>query len=728
MNKNIIKNPLHGAGGILRSILFLILFPSLVFSQSIFDITKYGAKGDGKTVNTKAIQQAIDECSKAGGGTVLFPKGEFVTGTLIMKNDVNIYLSHNAILKGSGNLSDYPNIEIGIDSRIENIIGSTKKQLLFAENVSNIGITGEGTFNPNGEAFRDGIDESPNRPYGLRFVKCNNVTMSNIHMRNSAYWMQRYMECDHLRLTGLKVWNHCNLNNDGMDIDGCHDVIVSDCFVDSSDDGICLKAESNRSCEDVVVTNCVVSSFASGLKLGTGSLGGFRRVAFSNCVVRPTKAKEMSHNTGSWGGLAGIDILEVDGAFTEYVNFNNIVIDSSDCAIFIKMGNRNGIVKNGDPRLKNSILKNISLSNIQAKNSGPISCAITGFPGSYVENISLSNIQIHTRGEGTDRDTTLQIMENSAGYPSSGMFASNLPSYGLYVRHVKNIQLSNVRFTTGKSEQRPALVMDDVKNIMLDNVQVELTSTSEGIEAVNLKRIPVNEIKVNRVFITETENRKVKSATAIQKTKLPDLDSALILSLTFNKLDNGSVTDLSSAKLISKVTKAKLTEGKKNKAIQFTEGAYLDFESPKALNISGEITVAFWMKVIDNQANKYYRVFAKRKSWNDPTGFEMEINPGLNRMNFSGGSTGTKNQGLVTLSFDGFWHYYVAVIKDSRLRVYVDGQLKGWDDNVTMPTPTDVSFVIGANSFGKDNFEGALDEFKLWNRALSEQEIKAISK
>lgn len=329
-----------------HKVLFAILYLAISFNgfSQTFNVTSYGAKGDGKTLNTTNIQRAIDDCSSKGGGTVLFPQGTFVSGTIRLKSNVTLHLSYNSILKGSDRLEDYPDIIQSVPTRIDNIVGATKKAFLYAEDAENIGLAGEGTFYPGGdqEVFQDHIDESPNRPYGLRFVNCRYVTVSNIHMRNSAYWMQRYVHCDHLRLSGLKVWNHCNLNNDGLDIDGCHDVIVSDCFVDSSDDGICLKSEGLRSCEDVVITNCVVSSFASAIKLGTGSLGGFSRIAISNCIIRPSKSKMMSHTTGYRGGLAGIDIAEVDGAAMNFISFNNILIDSAETPIFIKLGNRNG--------------------------------------------------------------------------------------------------------------------------------------------------------------------------------------------------------------------------------------------------------------------------------------------------------------------------------------------------------------------------------------------------
>jgi len=142
------------------------------------------------------------------------------------------------------------------------------------------------------------------------------------------------------------------------------------------------------------------------------------------------------------------------------------------------------------------------------------------------------------------------------------------------------------------------------------------------------------------------------------------------------------------------------------------------------LNLKGDMSVSFWMKLTNPYSNNLYRIFAKRKAWNDPKGYELEISPGNAGLNFSGGNAGMKDQGLVEIKYDNQWHHYTATIQDERLKVYLDGNLVSWDENVASPSPTDVSFVIGANSMYKDNFEGILDEIKIWNRALFPSEIE----
>lgn len=692
-------------------------------SCQYLNVVTYGAKGDGKTINTANIQRAIDDCSKKGGGIVLFPSGTFVSGTIRMKSNVTLHLSYNSVLKGSDRLEDYPDIIQRVPTRIDNIVGATKKAFLYAEDVENIALTGEGTFYPGGdqEVFQDHIDESPNRPYGLRFVNCNYVTVSNIHMRNSAYWMQRYVHCDHVRLTGLKVWNHCNLNNDGIDIDGCHDVTVSDCFVDASDDGICLKSEGMRACEDVVITNCVVSSFASAIKLGTGSLGGFSRVAISNCIIRPTKAKTMRHSSGYWGGLAGIDIAEVDGAAMDFISFSHILIDSAQTPIFIKLGNRNGKASKDDQSVKKGTMRDIFLSDIHAKNASILSSSITGYPGNYIENLRMSNITIETLGGGTDRDTSAQLPEYSNSYPVNGMFGNNLPAYGMYFRHVKNLSLNNISINSISKDQRSVLYIEDVHKISTS--QLDNTSTSDlGLPKVGYKNITLHDLdKYPKEAISALKGKGIKE----RPTKIPSRDSALVGHWPFDEGSGDLAKDFSVNKNNGNIYKAEWVTGRKGTGLLFKTNAYIDFGTPSSLNMQGDISVAFWMKLTNPSANNFYRILAKRKSWNDPAGFELEISPGNDRLNFCGGNANMIGQGLVAIKYDDQWHHYTTVIRDGRLRVYVDGKLVGWDENVASPTQVDAPFVIGASSTFKDNFEGVLDEIKIWNRALVPQEIES---
>ena len=175
--------------------------------------------------------------------------------------------------------------------------------MIFAENQENISIIGEGTINGQGSYFEraeENDDPGVTRPHLIQFIKCENIRIEGIRLRNSGRWMQHYLACKNLQIRGIDVYNHANYNSDGIDIDGCENVVISDCIVDSDDDGICLKRTSPASSKNVVITNCVVKSHCNALKMGTESTGVFQNITISNCVVSPS-----ADQNPIYGNLAG---------------------------------------------------------------------------------------------------------------------------------------------------------------------------------------------------------------------------------------------------------------------------------------------------------------------------------------------------------------------------------------------------------------------------------------
>ena len=229
--------------------LFVITFAfcSLCLAQHstvLYNVRDFGANGDGIILNTSAIQKAIDSCSIVGG-TVLFPAGNYLTGSLELRSNVTIYLQAGATILGSKSLSDYLPHTPKLRSYNDIFL---KYSLFYAENVENISIKGEGTINGQGSAFKVTTTQKPerymNRPFVIRFIKCKNVRLEGITLKNSPMWMQQYLGCEDLFINKIKVFNHSNKNNDMMDIDGCKNVVISDCIGDTDDDGITLKSTS----------------------------------------------------------------------------------------------------------------------------------------------------------------------------------------------------------------------------------------------------------------------------------------------------------------------------------------------------------------------------------------------------------------------------------------------------------------------------------------------------
>lgn len=437
-------------------------------------ITDFGAKGDSNTVNTNSIQQAIDKAALKGG-TVVVPAGVFITGTISLKSNVTLQLNRNAVLKGVTKADAYP--AKTISSPFLSVSPQWSYSLVYAGDVENIAIKGEGTIDGSGGDtvfyWREHMTNvNVKRPFVLLVAGCKNVNIEGVTLKNSPMWMQRYIACDFLRIKGITVFNHVNANNDGLDIDDCHNVIVSDCVIDADDDALCFKSEGRRGVRNAVVTNCILSSHASAFKMGTGSAGGFQSVQFSNSVIRPSLATNMMHVFKQKGGLTGIDLASTDGGLLKDVNIQNISIDSLENPIFIKLGNR----MRTSAKNNIGVIEGVHFSQITIKNAGPIASAITGFPGNYVKDVSFRDIFMEHAGSGAAKDTSLAVPENSDGYPGCRMFQRKLPATGFYVRHVKNIQFNNIRVKLTGKDVRPAIVCDDVEALEVAGLKYSAVS------------------------------------------------------------------------------------------------------------------------------------------------------------------------------------------------------------------------------------------------------------
>ena len=465
----------------------------------VFDVTQHGAVGDGQTVNTKAIQAAIDACAQGGGGSVVFPAGRYVSGTVFLKDNVRLELASGAVLLGSTNLTDYPITRCEFPSRTD---AYTARALIWGEGLRNVGIGGPGTIDGQGAAFRD-FEATPeemaahseaykaegrhlpaknyfNRPYIIRLISCRDVLVENVTLLNSPMWMQHYLDCDFVTLSGVKVINHGAANNDMVDIDCCRDVVISDCFGDSDDDALTLKSTGARPTERVTITNCVLASHCNAIKAGTESAGGFKDIAISNCVITRSAHE---HLAGRAEGLGGIALEIVDGGTLDGVSISNITVQDTTAPIFLRLGNRARAAKVSDPKPGVGTFRNVSISNIVARGASSTGCAIAGVPGHPIENVSLSNVRMIFAGGGTAEQVTAVVPENEDKYPESTMFGT-LPAYGLYVRHVSGLSLRDVHLSTATPDLRPALVCDDVRDLRVEGLQA--TAAPEAVSAALL--------------------------------------------------------------------------------------------------------------------------------------------------------------------------------------------------------------------------------------------------
>jgi hypothetical protein len=440
----------------------LLLGMPLCAAEHQFDVRDFGAKIDGNALCTTAIQKAVDACAAVGGGTVWLPPGTLRSGTIYLRNNVTLYLEAGCTLLGSENLGDYPRNVPAVRSYTDNYVD---RSLIAGEDLENVAIRGRGTIDGNGGKYL--WKEYLTRPYAIRLVRCRGVLVEGVTMRSSAMWMQHYLACDRVAMRGITVYNHTTSNNDGVDIDGCHDVTISDCNFDSDDDAITLKSTLDRACENVTIVNCIASSHCNAIKMGTESNGGFKNITIANCAIcSPRRSQSMA---GAQRGLAGIALEIVDGGQLDRVAISNVTMTGVSVPIFMRLGNRARPFTKGGPKPGIGTFRNVTISGVIATGTSKIGCAIAGLPDHRIENVSLSDINFTFDGGGTRADASREIPELPDKYPESGMFGT-LPAYGFYCRHVKNLKVRNVQLRTTEPDLRHAWVCDDVAGFWLDGL------------------------------------------------------------------------------------------------------------------------------------------------------------------------------------------------------------------------------------------------------------------
>ena len=441
-------------------------------SPKIFNIKHYGAIGDGVVLETEAIQKTIDACHAAGGGTVVVPAGDFVSGTIQLKSDITLSFAYGASLLGSQNQQDYP-----VD-QLRPAREGNSECFLYAEDAENIRLEGLGVIDGRGsrQAFpkRTGPGGRDNRPRLIRFESCEDVTFSGLTYKNPAFWGIHLVDCKgvHISAVTLQMRDN-NSNNDGIDLDGCENVLLENSEIHSHDDAICLKSSKNP-CRNIVVRNCNVSSITAPLKFGTSSSGGFIDVDVSNCHFFDCP-------------MGGIKLQVVDGGRMENVNISRISMDNVGCPIFVRLGNRGRIyAKNtytGTAKLNGKesegaqvgSINGIRISDVAARvtiqprgksttpkdfaKAGPI--MIAGIPGHCVENVLLENVAISYPGGGAEADAKRVVPEDETRYPEQFFFGI-LPSWGAYIRHAKNIEFVNVKLDTRSPDKRKKTYLEDV--------------------------------------------------------------------------------------------------------------------------------------------------------------------------------------------------------------------------------------------------------------------------
>lgn len=435
--------------------------------MSIYNIEDFGAIADGVTVNTDSIQTAVDTAHQAGGGTVKVPTGQFVTGTIHLKENVCIDLEHGSSILGSTDIADYPEVDIP-EYKSQKATGP-QCALFYAEKANNIALTGAGTIDGRGDSFPTSGTDLEMRPRNIQFVSCNRVKVSGLTLRNSGMWMQHYNNCEDVLVENLNVYNHANANNDMIDIDSCRRVVVNNITGDTDDDGITIKSTGPAPCKDVAITNCVIHAHCNAIKIGTETTAHFENITLSNITISRSRNEQVHFGLGQ--GISGISLEMVDGGVIDGITMDNINMDGVEVPIFIRIGKRGRAYFTGAPPVGVGQIKRVSLSNILIRNAGKTGSSITGQPGHQIEDIYMNNIRFFTQG-GVTEMPEVNVDDMPMEYPEGTMFGT-LPAAGMYIKHAKDIYMNGVTVAADADDVRPAFYVEGVNTLRINELNLK---------------------------------------------------------------------------------------------------------------------------------------------------------------------------------------------------------------------------------------------------------------
>jgi polygalacturonase len=496
---------------ILLTLSSYVSFTQPASQKSWFNIRDYGAKGDGKNVDSKAINNTIDAASLAGGGTVYFPAGTYLSYSIRLKNNISLYLDQGSTLLAAepGVGGSFDTVEPGADNKFQDFGHSHwHNSLIWGESLENISILGPGLIYGKGlsRGFyaedhweRKGVDPgnlmkegSANKAIALKL--CRNVILKDFTILYGGHFGILATGVSNLTIDNLKM----DTNRDGIDIDCCTNVRVSNCTINSPyDDAICLKSSFAlgyaRATENVTITNCHVSGYDLGtfydgtyqrkqwnqvpdqegptgrIKFGTESNGGFKGITISNCVFEYCR---------------GLALETVDGALLEDVTITNIVMrDLTNSPFFLRLGGR----MRGPQGVPIGELRRVMISDVIAYNADAhFATIISGLPNNEIEDVQLNNIRIYYRQIDSPLNVIQTLVpEHEKTYPEPQKMGV-MPSYGFFIRHVKNIAMNNVEISYLGEETRPPFVIDDAWGIELRNVK---SKPVPGVPLFKLKNV-----------------------------------------------------------------------------------------------------------------------------------------------------------------------------------------------------------------------------------------------
>lgn len=480
--------------------------------SAVYSVKAFGATGDGKTIDTPSINKTIDAAAAAGGGTVYFPAGNYLSVSIHLKSNIALYLDQGATIIAADTSDDakYDPPEPNEWDKYQDFGHSHwHNSLIWGENLTNVSIFGPGMIWGKGLVRSGGQSrtqqqndtlngrraDEPKTPFGypnprdavepgwanksISLRLCRNVIIRDISILHGGHFAILATGVDNLTIDNVKI----DTNRDGIDIDACKHVRISNCTINSPfDDAICPKSSFAlgyaRATENVTITNCQVSGYDEGtlfdgtykreykrysvnsgptgrIKFGTESNGGFKNITISNCVFDYCR---------------GLALETVDGGLLEDVTIDNVTMrDVSNSPIFMRLGSR----MRGPQGASVGALRRVTLSNIIVYNAEPkYGSIISGIPGHDIEDVRLNDIRIYYKGGGTKEQATLAPPEKETDYPEPAMFGDT-PAYGFFIRHVRRLEMTDVQVSYLTEDARPPFIIADAVGLDLRRIKAQ---------------------------------------------------------------------------------------------------------------------------------------------------------------------------------------------------------------------------------------------------------------
>ena len=488
-------------------IICLLLPVGLLIAQpaaqpSLYNVRSYGAVGDGKNLDSPAIDRAIEACARAGGGTVYLPAGTYLSGSIHLKSNIHLYLDAGATILGAPqelNAYDPPEPFEGIAYQDG---GHTyfHNSLIWGEDLTNVSITGRGMINGGGLTRQDKAVGAGSIGLGDKAIalkRCSDVLIRDITIFHGGHFAIIATGCNNMHIDNVTI----DTNRDGINLDCCTNVTVSNCRINAPfDDAICPKSSYALGrpviTENITIVNCQVSGFEEGtlldgtmkpsrvkngrIKFGTESNGGFRNITIANTTFRECR---------------GLALEMVDGGIMENISISNLtMMNVDDYPIYITLGRRN----RGPDSITVGTVRNIFINNVIATGIDTMSGVhITGLPGYPVENVRMQNIWLSYVGGGTKEHAARVPPELERGYPEPRRIGFT-PAYGVFARHVKGLELSDIRLDFENEDLRPPIVCIDVDGLEIDNFKAKVAkgvkpAGFEDVKGLVIRNSPVLE-------------------------------------------------------------------------------------------------------------------------------------------------------------------------------------------------------------------------------------------